>query len=123
MIKDEGGIVFLVSHNANRDEIIKAAGLRIKAVHKCYLSDKSIIINSLRTSYDGTLMQAIKSSVGARALKEAKERITSKNKALLLRKFQRNTKFTDERMRQTSVINENDPQSFRKQDHCWVYVL
>jgi hypothetical protein len=114
------GFAFLVSHSPTRDQEISRAGLHIAGVHKCYLSDESIIINSLRTSGNeqSTLVEKLKNEdTTIEAFAEVRERIVRKNTALMVRKFMKNPAFKDERLRGELPINN------KKQDFCWIYVL
>ena len=109
------GICLLVSHNPSRDSLVLQARLQIKAVHKCYLSDITLIINSLRVAHNGSLAEAVSTESGLEALKEAKERIAKKHKTLLLKKMFRRFK--------PNIDERHILKSDRKQDFCWIYIL
>lgn len=122
LLKSNSGLLCLVTHSACRDGLIEAAGLKVLGVHKCYLSDEGIMINSLRTvgSENSPLVTKLHDeNTTIEVFTEVRQRIARKNTALILRKFMKNTAYTDERLRGSLRQAKN----YKKQDFCWIYIL
>ena len=120
----DDGLAFMISHSPRRDSLICSSGLRIAAVHRCFLSDEAIIINALRTTGEARpLVEKLGNEAETvQAFSEIKERIARKKLATVLRKFMKNVKHSDDRKRGGGIVSENKD-DFRKQDFCWIYVL